>query len=74
LLFDPDMIVGAGLVPARSSLIIGGQGQALPLPSQLYEIRQKLLAFGRHDRFWMKLHAFNLQLAMSQTHNRAVRC
>src|SRR5689334_6561439 len=63
LLFDPDIILGAG--PARRH--IPRAGQALPVQSQIQEIREQLLAFGRHDRFGMKLYAFDFHLAMSQT-------
>src|SRR5205085_7339008 len=42
---------------------------------QRQEIRQQLLAFGRHDRFRMELHAFDFQFAMAQSHDYAItRC
>src|SRR5207237_278305 len=43
--------------------------------SQRQEIREQLLAFSRHDRFRMELHAFDFQFAMAQTHDYAItRC
>ena len=42
-----------------SSVSIGRRG------SEIYKIRQQLLPFRGHDRFRMKLHAFDFELAMA---------
>src|SRR6266478_3205180 len=40
---------------------------------QYQEIRQQLFPFSRHNRFRMKLHAFDFHLAVTQAHDDAVR-
>src|SRR5882724_12124640 len=61
----------------KASLSITSLNQMIPLilintALQRQKIREQFLPFSRHDRFRMKLHALDFQLAMAQTHDDAV--
>src|SRR5882724_11763221 len=61
----------------EASLSITSRNQMIPLilintALQRQKIREQFLPFSRHDRFRMKLHALDFQLAMAQTHDDAV--